>query len=144
MPASKKSKIEKICKYCKEIFLSNNIRKIYCSPNCRSNFHRISNPQKHNEEARAYYKTLTKERRRHRSLMDNYGISLVEYNIMAKNQDYKCQICQINQKLHVDHDHGTGVVRGLLCNGCNRGLGFFSENTESLIMAAKYLQNAKK
>lgn len=143
MPASQKVKIEKNCKCCNNIFLSNNKKRIYCSPNCRANFYRIENPDKHNAEARAYYKTLTQERRRHRALMDNYGISFKDYSEMEKNQDYKCKICKIKQKLHVDHDHSTGKVRGLLCNGCNRGLGFFSENIVALKEAIEYLKNNK-
>lgn len=79
-----------------------------------------------------------------------YGISLEDYNILLKNQDYKCGICkctentlkQSNRKLrfYIDHDHKTGKVRGLLCHNCNHGLGNFADNVESLQNAINYLK----
>lgn len=49
---------------------------------------------------------------------------------MLNEQDNKCAICKINfsvtkksLKPHIDHNHKTGVVRGLLCQTCNIGLG---------------------
>ncbi len=43
---------------------------------------------------------------------------------------------QINEKLLVDHNHNTNTVRELLCDLCNRGLGYFGENPEYLREAA--------
>lgn len=74
-----------------------------------------------------------------------YGITLNDFEEMLEGQNYKCAICKITldlgAKTHVDHDHITGKVRGLLCPNCNYGLGFFKDNPISLLEAIKYLNN---
>ena len=50
-----------------------------------------------------------------------------------------CQICGGKQRLSIDHDHKTGLVRGLLCSPCNAGLGFFKDNIKTMENAIKYL-----
>lgn len=50
-----------------------------------------------------------------------------------------CDICNSDIKLHVDHDHLTGRIRGVLCANCNRGIGLFRDNKELLAKAIKYL-----
>lgn len=67
---------------------------------------------------------------------------------MYCQQGSKCKICGIHQdelikKLVVDHDHNTGIVRGLLCDKCNRGLGHFDDNINKLLNAIEYLKNNK-
>jgi len=74
-----------------------------------------------------------------RKLRDRYGITVDQYDEMVKNQNGQCKICKESVKLHVDHCHKTGQVRGLLCNGCNRGLGYFNDNIDKLISATTYL-----
>lgn len=73
-----------------------------------------------------------------------YGISLVDYNLMLEDQDYKCAICfkiEIDGRaFSVDHNHQTGKIRGLLCHHCNRGLGQFKESTIIIEQAIKYLE----
>ncbi|MCZ2397864.1 MAG: endonuclease VII domain-containing protein [Chitinophagales bacterium] len=44
----------------------------------------------------------------------------------------------------VDHDHKTGNLQGLLCNGCNKGLGLFKDNPEILNKAKEYLELCRK
>ena len=59
---------------------------------------------------------------------------------MLEAQGKKCYLCKSSKKLVVDHDHNTGKVRGLLCDLCNRGLGYFKDNPDVLIAAAKYVK----
>ena len=73
-----------------------------------------------------------------------YNISLEQYNDMFISQEGKCAICGRHQsdfkrRLAVDHDHNTGKVRGLLCQRCNYGIGYFQENTEILENVIRYL-----
>ena len=42
---------------------------------------------------------------------------------------------------HVDHNHVTGTVRGLLCNMCNIGIGMFRDNVNFMYKAIKYLED---
>jgi hypothetical protein len=85
--------------------------------------------------------------------MHNYGISADEYNKKKQKQKNRCALCgkkETNKdksgkikSLSVDHDHKLNVVRDLLCGSCNRGLGFFFENVETLSKAIKYLKKHK-
>lgn len=79
----------------------------------------------------------------------NYGIDLATYNALLVVQGGVCLICGCpprcgktsSSALHVDHDHKTGAIRGLLCGRCNPGLGYFDENPELLDRAAVYLKS---
>jgi hypothetical protein len=87
-------------------------------------------------------------------ILRTYGISPEEFATLIAEQDGKCAICREppNGKangrarsghlpsLHVDHDHDTGKIRGLLCGPCNTGLGLFRDEPRLLLAAIKYLQ----
>jgi hypothetical protein len=80
---------------------------------------------------------------RDRGFQRKYGITLNDYKVMLKEQGGRCKICGENEaRLHLDHCHSTGVVRGILCEHCNRGLGCFKDNIDNLIKAMEYLENA--
>jgi hypothetical protein len=80
---------------------------------------------------------------RETKLLDKYGIRVEQYEEMFRDQYGKCAICGSTQKnvFHVDHDHETGIVRGLLCMKCNLMIGYAKDNPENLIAAAQYLKN---
>lgn len=83
-----------------------------------------------------------KARRKNTHLKSAYGITLKEYTEMYKQVGGKCAICgNVFESLVVDHDHGTGEVRGLLCSPCNVGLGMFKDNPDYLVGAIVYLRN---
>jgi phage/plasmid primase-like uncharacterized protein len=53
-----------------------------------------------------------------------------------------CDLCGRIDKLHLDHDHGTGKMRGFLCKQCNIGLGHLGDSEESIERALQYLKRA--
>lgn len=74
-----------------------------------------------------------------------YGITMEQYDSMYAAQRGCCAICLTHQSetgraLHVDHDHETGAIRGLLCNGCNTGIGNLREDIQVLTAAIEYLR----
>lgn len=89
-----------------------------------------------NDRATKFYE----DKGRNSHYLRKYGITLEEYNIRCNEQNNECLICkQPSEKLVVDHCHTTGEVRGLLCNKCNVGLGFFEDSHVLLMNAIKYL-----
>jgi hypothetical protein len=79
-------------------------------------------------------------------LKNTYGLSLDEFYEMLAAQKYKCAICSIpidEFTRHIDHDHDTRLIRGLLCARCNHGLGHFRDSINILQSAAKYLARAQ-
>ncbi len=88
------------------------------------------NPHIYREAAKKHY---WKHRTRLFARKYNVDVSVIE-----ALPDH-CEICGAVEKLCVDHCHTTGQVRGTLCDGCNRGLGYFRERPEVLVNAANYL-----
>jgi len=73
-------------------------------------------------------KEQTKERARAKRLMDNYKLTVEQYNAILAYQGGVCYICHCSEpvkgrRLSVDHDHKTGEIRGLACSRCNPLLG---------------------
>lgn len=77
-----------------------------------------------------------------RNLRLRYGISLLDYEMMLLTQGGACALCFKRPKrnrLHVDHDHDTGKVRGLLCTSCNTTLGKIDRMPGRVNAIAHYL-----
>ena len=64
-----------------------------------------------------------------------YGITREQFDT-----ERECRICGSTEKLRWDHCHATNTYRGRLCDGCNKGLGFFQDSPERLMNAARYLK----
>lgn len=83
------------------------------------------------------------------NLKKKYGLTLKDYDQMSHEQGHVCAICGRSERsqnsrgtgiksLAVDHCHATGTIRGLLCELCNRGLGWYETHKEEI---GKYLDN---
>lgn len=103
------------------------------------------------EGRRAYYLNRNKtdrERYRGHHLMATFSLSLEEYAAMSKAQGDVCAICKQPETatrlgtklpLAVDHCHGSGEIRELLCRDCNHVLGKFKDDPSRFRAAADYL-----
>ena len=86
---------------------------------------------------------------RRNNLKRCYGITLEDFNEMLVEQGGVCAICRKDEpggrhgEFHVDHCHDTGKVRGLLCDACNRMLGFARDNDRTLNRAGEYLRMSR-
>jgi hypothetical protein len=97
------------------------------------------------EYSRQYYqdnKGNCQEMMRQWHLQHKYGITLDDYNERLSTQNGGCAICKevVTHTLHVDHDHITKLIRGLLCNRCNHVLGLVRDNEDILKSMILYLK----
>ena len=147
----------KVCPNCKEelptsAFNKSNRRDGY-QTYCRA-CHNKMQREKYNSDPEAKVKrqlragrrkSANPEAQRRAELKRLYGITLEQYVEMFVAQGEVCAICKekcpTKKSLSVDHNHETGIVRGLLCNRCNRALGMFQDNPALLIRAAEYLSS---
>jgi len=121
MPVCKKCKQEKV-----DILFATRIRdgKSYQVANCLAC--EATDPNKHSGR---YLQTL--------------GLDVVQIRQFKDQQNNKCAICNSTTNLVIDHCHTTGQLRGLLCDKCNRGLGYFNDSVELFNRVIQYLQRPK-
>jgi len=126
-----------------------------------------NNPEQSRQIKRRYYeknRTLTIYRAKkwandnpelrkivtHKNKLKKYGMSVQEYGDMLKSQGGSCAICKRREtkrskgticKLVVEHHHGNGRIRGLLCNNCNVTLGLVRDDVNVLHEMIQYLRN---
>lgn len=88
----------------------------------------------------------TYESRRRSKLRTLYKMELEDFEAMREKQNYCCAVCGKHEsknrggQLYIDHNHDTNKVRELLCNGCNRAIGFVQEDVNVLLSIIKYLE----
>jgi hypothetical protein len=80
-----------------------------------------------------------------RNRLKKYGITQEQFSELLSSQKGACPICEdpLPQRFVVDHDHNTGVVRGLLCNPCNLALGLLRDEPRIMQRAASYITKAR-
>lgn len=73
-----------------------------------------------------------------------YRLTVAGFLAMLEAQDKRCAICRHHPRTAadfvIDHNHKTGVVRGLLCSKCNTALGMFQDSPDVLDAAIEYLE----
>lgn len=112
-----------------------------CKPcyNIKQKENREENPEQIRKSwKKASGKYYTTDRRRNKTLR-SYGLTEETYNKMYDSQGGLCKICDRELPLVVDHCHSTHVIRGLLCNMCNVGLGCFQDDVDRMKRAIEYL-----
>ena len=115
-------------------------KQIYCSHLCRErDTKRLTQERRRSTPANA----VDNMRRRTRK----YGITAEQFDRLYSLQMGRCAICTLplsETRVHVDHDHYDNTVRGLLCNLCNPGLGYFGDDPDRLERAAAYIREARR
>ncbi|GAB4584441.1 hypothetical protein Ntsu_22730 [Nocardia sp. IFM 10818] len=91
-------------------------------------------------------RTIRRDYSHEKHIGETYGITKEEYWAIYEAQGRKCAICRratgVRKKLSVDHDHATGMVRGLLCTMCNRNvLGHLRDEPEAFDRGKRYLSH---
>lgn len=132
-----KKAMDRPCEACGEqIPAARPLQSIYCSPECKAQAAAVINPK-----------------RRHTSIEYNrrylYGLTPEQHAVLLAEQDGRCAICRTDVPggkgaWHTDHCHDSGENRGLLCNGCNLGLGHFGDAPARLRAAAEYLEHHRE
>jgi hypothetical protein len=98
----------------------------YCKP-CHNQVVR-ANRLKHHGSTRSFH------------LNRRYRVDSAQVAWMILQQGGVCALCRSGNPEHVDHDHRTKRVRGILCFNCNRGLGKFCDDVGLMQRAAEYLE----
>lgn len=129
--------MRKDAKYCSEA----------CSSVCRKRRYRLTEEW---QVARRIYAPTAAVNEKNNAFLRKYGITTKQRDKLIAKQGGRCaiSICRVELNLdnwrgrdapHIDHDHDTGEVRGILCAGCNRALGQFGDNALGVKTVLVYL-----
>jgi len=112
------------------------------------------NPEKRRAIARKTKANISALDQKKAWLKDKYNLSWEDFVSLYDSQQGSCKIClkpvalkstlsEQGKTGHIDHCHSTGKVRGILCNSCNRGIGYLQDNAALLRRAAQYLEETQ-
>ena len=143
MKAMNQPQLTKICKSCNTEFTLDNYSK------GQGKYKKANVCKQCDSVARvARYKNYSEDRRKELQRRNRVNHYKVNYNLpqyvaeqLANNRVGQCQICSKVSNLVVDHCHNTNIVRGLLCDSCNKMLGHSFDNPDVLTKAANYLKD---
>lgn len=133
----------RLCSRCRErkdptLFSSDRVRRDGLSTYCRSC------AAKSQGEWAARNRDKRREYAFRSGLKRKYGLTEETLQVLIQSQGGKCAVCRDvlrreKRGTHIDHDHVTGAIRGVLCVKCNAGLGQFRDSPEILRAAAQYI-----
>lgn len=112
---------------------------------CRACTRKNTGASEKKRRATDQYKAAQAKRIRLWNLKRKYNLTAEDYERLLVGQNGRCAICLTDSPggpggtFHVDHDHATGVVRGLLCSSCNAALGLLKDSTIAIARALSYL-----
>lgn len=116
-----------------------------CSDECRSRaaslrateWNRTNKRRKYADTRTCHYTPARRAR--------TYGITVAEVEAMEARFDaHGCDLCGTKRgKACIDHDHVTGIVRGILCQPCNTAIGVLGDTPEGLQAALDYLEGSR-
>lgn len=133
----------RICRQCSTEFTPTKGGQKFCAKSCRDLARRGRYTQYYRDWRAKAGKPAIAFRNRRDRLRDIHGMTLDEFDALWVEQIGLCAICHnklpLDPKVHVDHCHATGRIRGLLCRGCNVGLGNYKDDRTRLLNAASYL-----
>jgi hypothetical protein len=132
------------CKSCNLSAKAERYRKDPDAAIARTRAWQRDNPERLNAyRRRRRQEPAIQKRERAGHLRRTFGMSLEDYDELLAAQDGRCAVCgrtpRAGAKLHVDHDHVTGAVRGLLCFSCNASLGHLAEDATRIQRLSRYL-----
>lgn len=79
-----------------------------------------------------------------------YGLTQAGWDALVNRQGNRCAVCRTDkpggrgERWHIDHDHVTARVRGLLCGRCNTAIGMLGDDPEIIRAAARYVEEHRK
>lgn len=106
--------------------------------------YRERHPDRIREKCRRY-ESSHRPRRNHMHRPSKYGLTISAYEAILLKQGGACAICRSTdwgaKGPTIDHDHKTGMVRGILCQKCNTTLGNFNDSAAMMRLAIEYLED---
>lgn len=149
-----KEYVSSICKKCKDNYdylrKTNTTEKLAIYKE-RSNVRRKKsyelNKEKQDIHAKEWFESIKgTDKYKNMWLYNKYKIRLKDYRFLWDSQNGCCAICGVSEAeygkaLNVDHDHETGMIRGLLCHVCNLGIGYANPHWLPMEKVATYLSN---
>lgn len=135
-----------VCRKCKQIAKLDYLRRNRTKVNAANRARRMRRGEAARAVARTHYRDNREKYRGYN--LGKYGITAADYDALIALQGGGCACCgakanRDGKRLAVDHDHDTGVVRGILCSNCNRGVAALGDHIDGVRRALAFLERAQ-